>query len=350
MPRSSQVRRQWRVWQRLVASADPLSAEEIADSLSPDPVSARTVRRDLEVLREVGVPVRTVRNGRQVRYWARGDGPEVLLDGDTLLALRLALGLLRPFEGTAVGQALEQLQLRLESRVPPRLLEYFSPLVEGVAVRPDAPPHYGAAEGVFALLRECLAQRRALELAYENVEGKVTHRRVHPQQLALGPRGLYLFALDDSRGGALRTFRVERMRSVRKLTMPARMDPEFRVEDYVSGSLGIYSPEHEPRTIRLRVHTAHTARVLSENPWHASQSITPSEDDTWIVSLVLRSTRELLSHVLSAGPDLEVLEPVELREEVAARLAEAAARYSPGAHRGSRSRSVRHAPQTGVTR
>jgi len=102
MARNAQVRRQWRIWRLLTASTKALSAEDLARSLVPDRVTSRTVRRDLEVLREVGVPVREERSGRQVRCWARGDGPDPRLAGETLLALRLALGLLRPFEGTAV--------------------------------------------------------------------------------------------------------------------------------------------------------------------------------------------------------------------------------------------------------
>ena len=59
-------------------------SNETLRSLGPDPVSARTVRRDLELLRELGIPIRAIRTGRSTRYTAHDDGPEFRLDGAKL--------------------------------------------------------------------------------------------------------------------------------------------------------------------------------------------------------------------------------------------------------------------------
>lgn len=345
MARNQQVLRQWRLWRLLASSRDALSAEQLAEKLEPDRVTARTVRRDLEVLRSVGVPVRELRQGRELRYAAHDDGPELRLDADTLLALRLALGLLRPFEGTAVGESLAQLERRLEARVPPRLLSHFAPLTQSVTVRSDAPPAYGPAEGVFARVREALTLRRVLEFDYESADGRRSQRRVHPQALVYGPRGLYLLALDESRSGELRTFRLERMERAKLAQAPATRDPAFDAEEHLAGSLGIFSPEHEPRLFRIRVHTQAAARILRENPWHVSQRLERKRRGCWELSLELTSSRELVARVLAFGADLEVLESRELREEVGGILARAASRYPerPRVARRSRSQSVQQA-------
>ena len=81
MARNQQIRRQWRLWMLLNGSPVPLSARELAAELGCDDVaSARTLRRDLEVLREIGVPIREQRDGRDLRYHALGNGPELKLD------------------------------------------------------------------------------------------------------------------------------------------------------------------------------------------------------------------------------------------------------------------------------
>lgn len=343
MARNAQVRRQWRLWRLLATTAVPLSAEELARELRPDEVSPRTIRRDLEVLREVGVPIRDERRGRELRYWARGDGPDLRLDGETLLALKLALGLLRPFEGTAVGESVDQLQRQLEARVPPRLLAHFGPLADGVAVRPDAPPTYASRESVFAPVREALARSVVLEIDYEDVHSNASRRRVHPQQLVYGPLGLYLLALDESRDGELRTFRLERIQRSRPRSERAQRLPAFDSGDYLAGSLGIHSPEHGPRRFALRVHTPEAARRLRENPWHPSQAVIEEPSGTFLLTLELTSSRELVPHVLAFGADLEVLEPRELRRELRAILAHAERRYWGAGKASRRSRSVRNA-------
>src|SRR5690606_32835035 len=200
-----------------------------------------------------------------VRYSARGDGPELRLDRDALLALRLALGLLRPFEGTPVGEALAQLTVQLEAKLPAKVLAHFAGLVENVSVRLDAPPELSGAEEAFARVREALASGRVVELDYRDADGRASSRRVHPQRLILGPLGLYLVAHDEARDGALRTFRLERVLAARITQQPARRDGAFDPDEYFAGSLGIHSPEHPPCTYRLKVHTERAARTLREN-------------------------------------------------------------------------------------
>lgn len=346
MARNDQVRRQWRLWCSLVNCAQPRSAVELASDLASSEVSARTVRRDLEVLRDVGVPIVIDKRGREVRYAARGDGPELRLDADMLLSLQLALGMLRPFDGTPVGLALAQLTTRLQAKLPARVLAHFAPLTHGVVVRQDAPPEYRSAEPILDLVREALVAQRVIDLDYSDIQGRRTRRRVHPQALVYGPRGLYLLGHDDERGGALRTFRLERMLSARVTRQAARRDPGFDVDEYLAGSLGIHSPEHAPRTIVLEVHTEQALRVVRENPWHASQRLEHRRGSPARMTLELTSTRELLARVLAFGADLEVVEPVELRAEIAGTLARAAERYrgsTISASNGrSRSRSVRN--------
>ena len=325
--RNMQVSRQWRLWALLCAGPAARSARELAALLAPETVTPRTVRRDLELLRNIGVPVREIREGRSTRYCAHGDGPDLRLDGDALLALRLSLGLLRPYEGTPIGESLEQLVTRLEAQLPPKLLAHFAPLCEGLSVRSGRAPSYAEHEPVFSIVRRALRERRQLALEYCARDGARTSRCVHPQGLLHGPGGLYLLALDDARDGALRTFRLERIHSARVDGATAVRDPEFDVDLYLAGSLGVHSPEHPPRRFRIRIYDEAAVRDLAECPWHASQALTPEPAGTWLLELTLESTRELVPMVLALGDSAEVVEPASLRREVAGILRGSAARY-----------------------
>jgi predicted DNA-binding transcriptional regulator YafY len=253
---------------------------------------------------------------------------------------------LRPFEGTPIGAALEQVVQRLEAKLPPPLLAHFSRLGDRVEVCRSDAPEYQSSAGVLAALRDALSRGVTTRLEYEALDGSQSAREVHPQALVWGPRGLYLFALDETRGGALRTFRVERIRAARPTPAPALHPPGFDVDALLASSLGIYCAEHPLVCFRIALFAAEPVRILRENPWHASQRIEERDDGTWLLELELGTSRELVHRVLALGPDALVLEPLELREEIAERARRMAARYGAvqaGRRRmaQSRTRSVR---------
>ena len=200
MARDDQILRQWRVWRLLANSSAALTAEEVAQRLQPDTASPRTIRRDLEVLGQIGVRVETVQEGRTVRYAVLDDGPPMRLNGDALLALRLALGLLRPFEGTEIGETIHQVVRDLESHIPHRTLDHFHALIDDVLVRQPSAPSYEGSREILASLRGALASGNTIRLRYHALNAAEPGERVlHPQALVYGPRGLYLLAVDPER-------------------------------------------------------------------------------------------------------------------------------------------------------
>lgn len=328
MPRNEQIERQWRLWILLSSSNTPISALDLVRKLERHHrCTDRTVRRDLEVLRSIGVPVRCLPDGRERLYALHDDGPPLRLDPATLFALRLGVGLLEPFQDTLVKQGLDQLRVQLERRLPPTVAQHFGALADSLTVKqPGAPRYRGDHEVALKTINAALASGKTLTLDYSDLDGKLTRREVDPQAMVYGPRGLYLLATDRGRNGAQRTFRVDRIRSARVGTAKARRlaDPER----FLEGSLGIHSPEHPPRLVKLRIFDARTARLLNENPWHPSQVVRRSGKH-WELELRLTSFRELESRILALGPAAEVVEPASFADQIAALLQRTCARYSP---------------------
>ena len=62
------------------------------------------------------------------------------------------------------------------------------------------------------------------------------------------------------------------------------------------------------------------ARHARETRWHKSEVFTPQRDGSLILRLRLSSTVEIKSRVLSYGASAVVLEPEDLRAEIAAEL------------------------------
>jgi predicted DNA-binding transcriptional regulator YafY len=69
---------------------------------------------------------------------------------------------------------------------------------------------------------------------------------------------------------------------------------------------------------------------VAKERWHRDQEGRYLDDGSYELKLPYSNALELVMDVLRFGPDIEVLEPVELREAVATRLREALELYANG--------------------
>jgi predicted DNA-binding transcriptional regulator YafY len=190
------------------------SGSELADHLG---VTVRTVRRDVERLRELGYAVdadtgrvggyRLARGGRHV--------PPLILDEEEALVLAACL---RAASGSVqVGSAIttERILLRLQQLLPARAGNEVATLSAATTRlrRPGedseivAPAILGT---VSRACRECLL----VEIRYRDARGHVSERRLEPLGIVSAGRRWYLAARDDRRGD-WRTFRLDRVLEAR---------------------------------------------------------------------------------------------------------------------------------------
>ena len=134
--------------------------------------------------------------------------------------------------------------------------------------------------------------------------------------------------------GALRTFKVERIKAIRILdenySIPSDFDPREKLAD----AWGIWYTEAEPVEVVLRFHPRVAARVR-ETQWHRSEKVEEQPDGYLLWRARVAEPQEMLPWIRGWGADVEVLEPEELRERMmgeARRLAEA---YGWEMHRGA---------------
>lgn len=179
-------------------------------------VSARTLRRDVERLRELGYPVDAVSGpDGGYRLAAGASLPPLALDDEEAVALALAL----QGAATATGDddASAQPALRALTKVvqvmPPRLRRRVEALRAVTAGGP-----WGATGGpdpaVLLVLAQACRDAERLHLDYTAADGAQTRRRVEPHALVRLGRRWYLLAWDLGRGD-WRTLRVDRATAAR---------------------------------------------------------------------------------------------------------------------------------------
>jgi predicted DNA-binding transcriptional regulator YafY len=178
---------------------------ELAERLE---VSRRTVRRDVERLRDLGYPIDSlVGPAGGYRLAAGAELPPLLLDDEEAVAI--AIGLRTAAQASVQGmeeaslRALVKLEQVLPSRLRPRLRALRSTeLLSGGGPTVDA-------ESLATVGAACRDSER-LRFAYRDRGGAETRREVEPHSLVNAGRRWYLVAWDLKRED-WRSFRLDRV-------------------------------------------------------------------------------------------------------------------------------------------
>ena len=172
-------------------------------------VSERTLRRDVDRLRELGYPVAAARGaGGGYQLQAGSQLPPLLLDDDDAVAI--AVGLRTAAGGTIAGieDASVRAMAKLEQVLPPSLRRRVQALQD--AIEPAASWTATVDGGVLATIAQACRDRERLRFAYRRRDGEASERTVEPHRLVAQERRWYLVAW-DARRADWRTFRVDRI-------------------------------------------------------------------------------------------------------------------------------------------
>lgn len=176
-------------------------------------------------------------------------------------------------------------------------------------------------------ITKALRERRELSFSYEGLrEDSPRTRRVRPLHLTLTNGQWYLLGEDVSLG-EIRTFSLARMTRVlvTKKTFSENSAPD--VDQSIAPVFGVPFGDTKATEVRLRFE-AEVAKPVTEREWHASQRVKRLGDGRVELFLRVRLTRQFANWIRSWGENVEVLEPKELRNEIAESARKMLARYA----------------------
>lgn len=287
--------------------------EELGERLEVD---IRTIRRDVERLRELGYAIEASSGpGGGYRLGAGTRTPPLLLDDDEAVAVAVALGAAAGTVANLQAVALRVLA-KLDQLLPSRLRRRLGALPE-VTVSLISTP---AAVDLGVLTAIAAACRDEVELRFEygDRQGTATTRQVQPLRLVHTGRVWYLVAWDVDRA-SFRTFRVDRVTP--KLTRGARFSPPELPEDvatYVSRSIAVAPYRHHAR---LRLHASPEEIAERVPPWVGV--LESSDERSSVLTIGADSAEALAALIVHTGVEFTLIEPAELAlplQAVAARL------------------------------
>lgn len=132
------------------------------------------------------------------------------------------------------------------------------------------------------------------------------------------------YLLGDSDLG-LRIYSLDRFVDMEELEEHFEIPKGFDAEEYFGNYFGVIIGE-EPEDVKIRV-VPDQVKYFRTLPLHGSQRETVQEDGSSVFSYHIAPTFDFVQEILSHGADVEVLEPIELRESIADNVAGMASRY-----------------------
>ncbi len=270
-------------------------------------VSERTLRRDIERLRDLGYQVRATTGptgGYQLE--AGADIPPLLLDAEEAIAI--AIGLRTAAGGTITG--IEETSVRalakLEQVLPPRIRHQVNTLQTMVV--PVIRPWVTVDVDTLSIVAHACRDNERLRFKYTSREGATTERNVEPHQLVAISQRWYLLCYDRDRDD-WRSFRLDRMSELwpTRARFKPRPIPGGDAAEYVQQSFRSMPTRYQV------VATLHASAVEVEGRLHPGHGSVEPIDDT---SCLFRAEGDylewLMFQLVWIGVDFEVHEPPDL--------------------------------------
>ena len=300
----------------LLQSGGIRTAAELAGRLGVD---GRTVRRYVDHLVDLDVPVESVR-GRYGGY-RLGPGyrmPPLMLGDDEALAVLLGLvagrraGLL-----TASGTANETATAKIRRVLPERLARRLDAVLDSLAFT-AAPAATAAPDSAVLLpIADAIRHHRPIAIRYTDRDGRHTTRTVHPHGLVVHSSRWYVTGTDPAVGDD-RTFRLDRIADAR--TLPGSFKPPTDV-DLAQRVLSGFAEAEYRYEVTLRIQGT-VDQITARLPASVATIVDPpptATDEHWL-RVELRAERlDWLPPVLaSLDRPFAIERPAELRDLVAA--------------------------------
>jgi predicted DNA-binding transcriptional regulator YafY len=287
-------------------------------------VSASTLKRDIAKLRDqYNAPVEwdAERAGWYLDRSTANVGPQYELPGlwfsaDEIHALLTMQHLLANLDaGGLMGPHIEPLMKRLHqalgSGAPAKADVARRIRVQTVGARRVHLPHFQA-------IGSALLRRQRLVIRYHGrSRADSTEHEISPQRLVHYRDNWYLDARCHWRQ-ALRSFSVDAIEQVRVLDRACIDIDDAELDEVLGAGYGIFAGR-EVKWAGLRF-TAARSRWVAAETWHPKQRGRFDAEGRWLLELPYADPRELVMDILRHVPEVQVLWPEELAEEVRGRL------------------------------
>ena len=274
-------------------------------------VKKRTIQRDLAIMHKAGFFTQSLGEG----YYKFADGIN-LKNRPLTNAQHTALASLASFSknlGGGLSESFEKLFQHLTGCTP---WESFIVPVMPKIITDNIP--------FIKEIEEAIEYNKELEIDYQSDgPGPVKKHTICPLKVLISDGFAYIFSAYKSKPGIFPKYRVDRIKSLRVLdgeifTQPEGMDEALAKARSIWGAM----PEKD-RKIKVKLKIESWARdYFLRHELVGGQSVKKQKDGSLLFTAQICQLPELIPHVLRWIPNVTVIEPKALKDEVLKRVEE----------------------------
>lgn len=306
----------------LIQSRGRWTTRAIAEEIE---CSERTVYRDLDVLRFAGIPY--FREGDQQFVRVRSDFrfPVMTLTDDEVLGLSLAT-VLTQSPGLNVTPGASPITRKFSAVSKEETQELIEDAMRLVSVLDLKLVDHSKHHEVIQTIQRALVQQKQISGHYESpYESSPAKLKLHPYRLCLIKNAWYVIGKQNGEAAPC-TYRVARFKSLRLIDEPSTTPEDFDLKDYFGNAWGVYRGD---QTYDIEIwFTPEASKIVTETNWHHTQQITRQKDGSVILSFRVDGLEEIVNWLLSWTGRCRILQPIELRTRVIAKLQEGISLHS----------------------
>ncbi|MBN1191150.1 MAG: WYL domain-containing protein [Dehalococcoidales bacterium] len=274
--------------------------------------AVRTIQRDLLVLQsDMHVPLERKNGGR----WSILQDyvlPPVSCSLYEALVLFLAARLMVRQTGEA-NPHVQSALLKLISIMPVPLAVQLRKSIDFIGRRPSDPHELD----IFEKAALAWVTQRKARIIYHSFHRKTQEEwYINPYFMEMTGVGYSTYLIGYAESGdkmGIYTFKLNRIKEIEVLEEKFENIHQIRMDELLGSSWGVIWGEEVPVVLRF---SPSVTRRVKETNWHPSQVIQDQPDGGCLLKMRVSSTLEMTPWIRGWGPDVEVLEPLKLREQM----------------------------------
>lgn len=177
------------------------------------------------------------------------------------------------------------------------------------------------------ILIDVMSDNLEIEITYRKYTGtKEEHFKIRPYGIKELAKRWYLVGYCYERD-SVRVYGLDRISLINVTDKKFDLPEQFNIDELFSSSFGVYLPGNNKAVDILFISTVKEAEYLKDLPLHHSQQIIEENSESVVFKIKVVPNEHLIMELCKRGDRIKVLEPKEVRDNVANTLKTAAALY-----------------------
>lgn len=288
-----------------------VTASELAEVINVD---KKTIYRYIDTLVTANIPVHT-KKGRHGGFYLDDEIfiKNVKLDEEEIKALLIAAHILTTDNGFAFEHELKRAVTKIKnvSLKDDDKLSMINPSKEFKIYNIG---DLGKIEDMMSKINYAMSKGRSLDISYYSpTKNSSAKGRIDPYNIVLREGNWYIIAYSYLKN-EVKLINLSRVKSL-EVTEDIFIKPkDFLLGDFLEKNWGLFRGKDNHIKIKF---SKKVAEFIKDNKWHPHQNIENQEDGGIILNIYLNEFCEIKQWILGFGAEAEVLEPEELRKEIA---------------------------------